>query len=259
SIIISNHNKAKYLEKCLLSCINQNFNSYEIIVVDDNSTDNSIKIIKKFKKKLKFIKRKKDLEFLTPANRQIKSIERGFNKSKGTIICLLDSDDFFSNNKLKFVYKIFKDKKKIFLINRYIGYFNKKNKTYLKEKKKYYSGDIWPNNFQTSALSFNRKFFKEFLRISKKKDYNYLEIDARLTIFANFYFNSLSRTSQYLSFWRLNSVELSTITKKFSKRWFLKRYEAFDYLKYLLKLKKKKFIPSFDYYITTVITKLINY
>jgi|TARA_B110000971_G_scaffold40484_1_gene39644 glycosyltransferase involved in cell wall biosynthesis len=257
SIIISNYNKGKYLNKCLLSCINQEFNNYEIIIVDDNSTDNSLKIINKFKKKIKLIKRKKNLKFLTPANRQIKSLEKGFQISKGNIICLLDSDDFFSTKKLKIINKIFKEKKIQFLINQYIGYVNQTNKIYLRKKNKNYLGDIWPNNFQTSALSFRRQFFKDFLRLSKKKNYYYLEIDARLTIFASFYYNSLVRTTQYLSFWRLNSVQLSTITKKFSKRWFLKRNEAFDYLKYLLKIKNKKFIPSFDYYITTMIVKLL--
>ena len=48
SIIISNFNKANYLEKCLDSCINQDFQNIEIIVCDDHSTDNSFDIIKKY-------------------------------------------------------------------------------------------------------------------------------------------------------------------------------------------------------------------
>ena len=50
SIIISNYNKAKFLKKCLDSCISQNFKSFEIILVDDNSTDASRIILKNIKK-----------------------------------------------------------------------------------------------------------------------------------------------------------------------------------------------------------------
>ena len=49
SIIISNYNKAKFLKKCLI-VVSVNFKSFEIILVDDNSTDASRIILKKYKK-----------------------------------------------------------------------------------------------------------------------------------------------------------------------------------------------------------------
>ena len=45
SIVISNYNNEKYIEKCLNSIINQTYKNIEIIIVDDGSTDNSISII----------------------------------------------------------------------------------------------------------------------------------------------------------------------------------------------------------------------
>jgi len=59
SIIVANYNNAVFLKDCLKSLINQNFNSYEIIVVDDKSTDNSIKILDKFKNKISLVQNKK--------------------------------------------------------------------------------------------------------------------------------------------------------------------------------------------------------
>ena len=50
SILISNYNKEKYLNKCLFSTIKQNYKNYEILIYDDKSTDNSVSIIKNFKK-----------------------------------------------------------------------------------------------------------------------------------------------------------------------------------------------------------------
>ena len=59
SVIIVNFNNAKYLEKCLISVINQSFKEVEIIVIDDISTDNSIEILKKYKAFIKFYINKK--------------------------------------------------------------------------------------------------------------------------------------------------------------------------------------------------------
>ena len=50
SIIITNYNKERYLNNSLKSVSNQKFKNYEIVLFDDCSTDNSINIIKKFKK-----------------------------------------------------------------------------------------------------------------------------------------------------------------------------------------------------------------
>ena len=58
SILITNYNKSSYLKKSINSCLKQNFNSKEILVFDDCSTDDSLKILKKFKK-IKIIKNKK--------------------------------------------------------------------------------------------------------------------------------------------------------------------------------------------------------
>ena len=61
SIIIVNYNNAKYLNKSVNSALNQNYKSKEIIVIDDNSSDNSIKILQTYKKKIFIIKKKRSL------------------------------------------------------------------------------------------------------------------------------------------------------------------------------------------------------
>ena len=59
SVLIVNYNNQKYLKRCIQSVINQNYNSKEIIVVDDFSQDNSVEILKNFKKDIKFMVNKK--------------------------------------------------------------------------------------------------------------------------------------------------------------------------------------------------------
>ena len=58
SILITNYNKGKYIEKTINSCLKQKIKKFEILVYDDCSTDNSLNILKKFKN-IKIIKNKK--------------------------------------------------------------------------------------------------------------------------------------------------------------------------------------------------------
>ncbi|MGY0408366.1 MAG: glycosyltransferase [Polaribacter sp.] len=51
SIIIPVYNAAEYLQKCLTSAISQTLQDIEIIIIEDASTDGSLKIIKSLKKK----------------------------------------------------------------------------------------------------------------------------------------------------------------------------------------------------------------
>ena len=50
SIIVPIYNMEQYLERCLLSLIHQDYQNLEIILINDGSTDNSIKICNKYKK-----------------------------------------------------------------------------------------------------------------------------------------------------------------------------------------------------------------
>ena len=96
SIIISCFNREKFIGRAIRSAINQRSierSSYEIIVVDDKSSDNSINIIKDYENVIHFIKNNKNLGLP-------KSRNRGIKESKGKYIFMLDSDDYISEDTL---------------------------------------------------------------------------------------------------------------------------------------------------------------
>ena len=62
SVVIANYNNAKFIQDCINSLNSQTYKDIEIIFFDDNSSDNSIEIIEKFKN-IKIIKNKIQTKF----------------------------------------------------------------------------------------------------------------------------------------------------------------------------------------------------
>jgi len=138
SILITNYNKEKFIRNSIKSILNQNYKNYEIILFDDCSSDNSLKLINDFKK-IKIIKNQKK-KFKSPSLNQIHGVVRAFKKSRGNLICLLDSDDVFEKNKLKEINSYFHQNHKVELLAN------------LPNDKSYFIYDIggsiyFPNNF----------------------------------------------------------------------------------------------------------------
>ena len=95
SVIINCFNGSKFVNNCLRSVINQSYSNYEIIFFDNNSTDNSTKIAKKFNsKKIKIFKSKKKLKLYDARNKAI-------DKSKGKFLAFLDIDDTWLPKKIE--------------------------------------------------------------------------------------------------------------------------------------------------------------
>ena len=61
SIIVPLYNKDQYIKRCLLSILNQTYNDFEIIIINDGSTDNSEQIVRELNnKKIRFYTTNKD-------------------------------------------------------------------------------------------------------------------------------------------------------------------------------------------------------
>ena len=248
SVLITNYNKAKFLSKSLSKICNQNFRDYEIILYDDASNDDSVKIIKKFKK-VKLIRNKKKIKEFSALN-QIDGILKIYKKSRGKIICLMDADDFFHRSKLKKINEIFKKNKN------YNSVFNfpdsKDNQFFFKDKKD--TNFVWTTIFPTSCISIRRSVFKRFIKYLKKDKFEYLEIDARLTIFLKFFYNEYNLLKSKLTIYNYDEKGITSNINFFSKKWWIRRKQAFNYMIYIFKKRDKNFKKGIDYYLTTTIS-----
>ncbi len=217
SVIMNCHNGEKYLKKSISSVINQTYKNWEIIFWDNKSTDQSAKIAKSFKdKRIKYFKSNKFEKLYRTRNLAIK-------KSKGKYICFLDTDDFWSKNKLNSQINLAKKKNyKIIYTNFLIKNENTK-KSYLPYKTILPKGNITQNlldNYCIGILTImiHRKIFQQnkfnerydiigdfdlFLKLSKKHEIS--AIQRPLATFRvhnkNFSSRNLGLYLEELNFW----------------------------------------------------------
>ncbi|MFC1576142.1 glycosyltransferase [Candidatus Omnitrophota bacterium] len=90
SIIITAHNYGKYLAQCIESALKQNYKDYEIIVVNDGSTDNTSEILQHYSGRIKVVE--SDNVGLACA------CNIGMKNSTGKYVIRLDADDYFDEN-----------------------------------------------------------------------------------------------------------------------------------------------------------------
>lgn len=170
-IIIPNYNNANFLDQSIKSVINQSFKNWKIYIVDDSSTDNSKDIILKYKNN------KKIKSFFLKKNRGPSYCRNyAISKSKSHLIAFLDSDDFWSKEKLSKQINFMKKKKLLFTFTDYIPFINRSEK-YLKatnvKKMLNYKDFIHDSSIGTSTMIVKRSLIQgiKFKNTNIMEDY----------------------------------------------------------------------------------------
>jgi len=94
TVILSNYNYGKYIAQAIDSVLNQSYKNFELIVVDDGSTDNSAKIISSYNDS-------RLIKLFTENSGQSAAFNAAFELAKGSLIAFIDSDDWWKGNKLE--------------------------------------------------------------------------------------------------------------------------------------------------------------
>ncbi|MFY8021245.1 MAG: glycosyltransferase family 2 protein [Bacteroidia bacterium] len=102
SVIIPLYNKQGYIKKAMQSVLNQTFSAFELIVVDNNSTDHGFHLAQEIKDER--------IRFISETNKGVSfARNKGIQSSKFEYICFLDADDYWHTNHLKQLFDLIQE------------------------------------------------------------------------------------------------------------------------------------------------------
>ena len=108
SIIVPIYNVEKYLPRCIESILNQTFKDFELILVNDGSTDSSYEILKEYENKYD------NFRVINQKNGGLSAAKNaGIKIAKGEYIAFLDSDDYLDKNFLETLYNMAVNNKEV--------------------------------------------------------------------------------------------------------------------------------------------------
>jgi glycosyltransferase involved in cell wall biosynthesis len=261
SVLINNYNKTRYCVRAVKSILSQTYKNIEIIFFDDCSSDNSIENLKsnlkKDIRKIKIIKNKARGKIFS--QNQMNGIYISIQKSKGTIICILDSDDFFKKEKIKYIVQYFEKNKNQNIVLDLPLYYYKQREKIDPNINYYFRKYKWSKFPPTSCISFRREGVKKVLKKIYVKKYNELWFDFRFITYFSYVKSQFNILNKHLTYYSKNSDNYDEKYKKFFNRfWWKRRYEAFKFLEYLNKKKYKKNILNLDLLLTTLTNKILK-
>ncbi len=290
SIVIPTYNRADFIGLALKSVLNQTFQNFEVIIIDNNSTDDTLEVIKGFNDNR--------INVFNINNNGVigTSRNKGIKIAKGDWIAFLDSDDLWYPDRLKIIKKHIHNNPSYDVIstNEYMVDKNSKILSNLMygpiEKNQYQSLLLYGNRLSPSATVVRKDFLiKESILFSESKDLITVEdydFWLRLSLKKAKFFFIPSFQGEYLvhetnlsSFMKLHKANLSNLYRdhifniqNFEKDrnllWFKIKYSSIflDELRYLITEKRlnnilnltSSFIKS-PFFILKIITKKIYF
>ena len=235
TIIVPIYNVEKYLKECIESIINQTYKNLEIILVNDGSTDDSLKICMNYKKK------DNRIVIINKTNGGLSDARnKGIDAANGKYICFVDSDDYISSAYVELLYnearknntdivlcgiKYVNDEKKILSEYAYKKNFVKSGKELLI--------DYYQENGVEVIVAWNKLYKRELFNTYR---YNVGKIheDEFLTYKILYNLDKVSIISDKLYYYRKNDT--SIVNKKFN----LKRLDLLEALENRMRFFKEK-------------------
>jgi glycosyltransferase involved in cell wall biosynthesis len=181
SVVLCSFNQGKYLEECLLSLLGQDYENLEIILQDGGSTDETVQILEKYRKKnfahLKI--------FVEKDHGQADGLNRGFARTSGEILGFLNSDDILHPGAIRHISNEINPSQHRFVVMGRCVFFGENHRYVGLEHPSRYCGrhdllTIWKRGFNTipqPATFWHREVWKTFPEFDTKEnhalDYDY--------------------------------------------------------------------------------------
>ena len=244
SIIMPVYNRERYLEQAISSVLNQSYSNFELIIVDDGSTDNSLNIAGEF------AKQDKRVTVIALKENQGVSVARneGLRRAKGEFITGMDSDDIMLPNAVKARVEFLNSHPKIDLVfgkihkvinaegNPIENAFSERiQQFYMREKEcnfyeKVKKLELWiPNANVTSMfrrhLLFREGYYEENLRYGDDKEF----------LFRIMRDSNISYLAEPIVLYRLHDSNITIVTDKETGEW-LGRPESISEMRYIKEL-----------------------
>ncbi|MGF1600589.1 MAG: glycosyltransferase family 2 protein [Thermosynechococcaceae cyanobacterium] len=199
SIVITNYNYGCFLRESIDSILSQTYNNFELIVVDDGSSDNSIEIINSYGNEI--------ISVFQENHGMSAARNVGFRKSIGTLLSFLDADDFYQPDRLSRVVETFNENPDwIMLSHLWITVDSTGRPTGRSTSTILSHGDVRPLLLKwgkyasgiTSALAFRRAALAQIMPVSGN-----LGLDSYANAALPFY-GQIGRINQPLMFYRIH-------------------------------------------------------
>lgn len=229
SVIIPCYNQEKYIAECLESVFAQTFKDYEIIVINDGSTDNSEEIIKKYMQK------HPEIKLISQENKGLVAARNtAIAQSSGKYIYPLDADDIIKNKMLEKSYETI-SKKKGDIITTRVKLFGKENgEMYLNTPSKYH---LVAHNCLVNAALFRKSDFEKSGGYDEKFSMGLEDYD----LWLNMVFNhklKIYRIPEILFLYRIKDISESRNKQQ-------KEQKNID----LMKIIKQKYHPQMRFWL----------
>jgi len=182
SVIVPVYNVENYLKRCFDSILNQTFKDFEIIAVNDGSSDGSQKIIDKYAKKYSNFK-----GYKTKNGGVSRARNFGISKASGEYYCFIDSDDYIDSTMLEKMYNEITSKNLDVVVCDYFKVYDDLSKREYLKSVPNYSNDF-SKNYLISYLMVAIRMFKSeiFEDIKFKEDFIYEDLEILLRIHAKY-------------------------------------------------------------------------
>lgn len=160
SVIVPNYNHAKFLKQRLDTVFDQTFSSFEVIILDDCSIDDSLEVIESYRKKKELIEVVKND---SNGGTSVRQWQKGFKKAKGEWIWIAESDDYSDLSFLESMMNFSNKNPECGIL--YCQTLDVDVNGNRIQSRIEYTKNFNPNNWENSFTSSSEEFLKQFMKV----------------------------------------------------------------------------------------------